>query len=110
MVMLSRNPSDQYVNDYHGHPNYLMVILALLGFLIVGLVAGPVGASHHTVVYLAFGTAAIKIGLVIMFFMHLYYEPKPLWLLPIVGFAVVFAFFFGVFPDIPMVPHKVETW
>lgn len=108
--MIDRNPENQFVNDYHGHPNYLMVLVALMFFLALSFVPDLLHITGALKILMIFGGAFVKIWLVILFFMHLYYEPKVVWLIPIVGFFVVFAFAFGVMPDITFVPLKVETW
>ncbi len=72
--------------------------LAALTLLEIGAVY--LGLQHHALVILIVGTALGKALLIALFFMHLKFENRLVWLLP--GIPVVFAVFFilMVFPDI----------
>lgn len=86
-------------SDYHGHPKYLFVLLALLAMMSVSLVIGELYSSAAAVTII-FAVAVWKTALVVRNFMHLKYEPLLIW----VGVAAVLfcliAFFFGVYPDV----------
>src|SRR5437764_14954315 len=83
----------------HAHPNYLAIWIALLALLGISLALGQL---HNVAVgnSLIFGIAAIKIALVMRYFMHLKFEPWLLAVLLIGAFLYVVAFFVGVVPDI----------
>lgn len=85
--------------DYHGHPNYLKVLIFLFGFFALSLVVGYFPLSLVTVIVI-FGTALYKATLVVKNFMHLKYEPVLIWIAVIAVFFCLIAFFFGVYPDI----------
>lgn len=93
-------------HDYHGHPNYgkilrnLMILFALS--LVVGYLFSPMIA-----VSLIFGAAIWKTSLVVNNFMHLKYEPVLIWVLIAAVLFILFAFFFGIYPDICAVRHEV---
>ncbi len=72
--------------------------LAGLTLLEIGTVY--LGLPHHALVILIVGTALGKALLIGLFFMHLKFENRLVWLLP--GIPVLFAIFFilMVFPDI----------
>lgn len=92
--------------DYHGHPNYLMVFIYLLVLLAISIVAGyllPIGPA----VAVIFVAAVIKAALVVANFMHLKYEPKMVWLGLGAFVFIVVALYLGVYPDIPIVDLEV---
>ena len=92
--------------DYHGHPSYANIFLWLMLFFGISLGVGYF-VSPGVAVFLIFLTAIIKAVLVVRNFMHLKFEP---WqVLVVVGavFFVLLAFFFGVFPDIPLIERAV---
>jgi len=95
----SNHPEVEYDNDYHGHPNYAMIFIALLVLLAISVVVGFMGEST-LVIMVVFGTAALKAYLVVTNFMHIRFEPKVVWILPIAGVLAVAFFYFGVLPDI----------
>lgn len=91
--------------DYHGHPNYTMVLITLLvlmGLSIVVDMALP--DSRVLALVLIFGLASAKAFLVMQNFMHLKYEPKIVDLFPYLSIACILIFFFGVAPDTIAVP------
>jgi lysylphosphatidylglycerol synthetase-like protein (DUF2156 family) len=106
-VLAEHNPEDAYKNDYHGHPNYIMVFIALVIALIVSMVPNFLGWKEIPSAFLifVFVVAAGKALLVAGNFMHIKYEPKMLW--GLVGFSLFCfaAFFFGVLPD---VNHRLD--
>lgn len=97
-------PDEQ--NDYHGHPNYLGVYLALLVFFGLSLAAGALGHSTLAVI-LIFGTAIVKAVLVVANFMHLKFEPKLALLLIAIVLFIILSFYFGVYPDVVPIEWNV---
>lgn len=97
-------PSEEH--DYHGHPKYGKIfinLLVLFGIsLIVGFLFSPVLG-----VTLIFATAVWKTALVMKNFMHLKYEPLLIWIAIAAVLFCLFAFFFGIYPDICAVRHEV---
>jgi len=87
--------------DYHGHPNYLMVLVWLMVLMALTIVVDLVfpADSRGLAVLLIFGMSTVKAYLVISNFMHLKYEPKLVDLFPYLSIACMLAFFFGVLPD-----------
>jgi len=95
-------------NDYHGHPNYFNIYIYLLIFFAISLVASYI-PNQLLMMLVVFGTALIKSVLVIGKFMHLKWEPVLLWISVGLVVFVLLAFFFGVFPDITMVPRDLAS-
>ncbi|HTB31567.1 MAG TPA: cytochrome C oxidase subunit IV family protein [Bacteroidia bacterium] len=92
--------------DYHGHPHYGRVLVSLLLLLGVSLTAGYV-FSPGIAIALIFATAAWKVTMVVRNFMHLKYEPLFIYIAIAAVFLIIYAFFFGVYPDITAVPLDV---
>lgn len=91
--------------DYHGHPNYLMVFIALTVLMIVSVFADKLpGGMGSLVVY---GIAVVKAYLVIANFMHLKYEPKLVDMFPYLSIACMIVLFFGVYPDSAMINNVI---
>ncbi|MEI6817751.1 MAG: cytochrome C oxidase subunit IV family protein [Bacteroidota bacterium] len=93
-------PSEKH--DYHGHPNYARVFFTLLALFSFSVLMGALHLPTIALIII-FGTAVWKTVLVMRNFMHLKYEP---FLILIAVVAVLFcllAFFWGVYPDVPMV-------
>lgn len=108
--------ADQYSNknvefpdpatDYHGHPKYGLVFLALLAFFGISLLLGYL-VSPALAVALIFILAVVKTALVMLNFMHLKFEPIFVWMAIGVVVLILFAFYFGVLPDVTTVPLEV---
>ncbi len=92
--------------DYHGHPHYGRVLGTLLLLLSVSLIAGYV-FSPGIAITLIFATAAWKVTMVMRNFMHLKYEPLFVFIAVAAVVLIIYAFFFGVYPDITAVPRDV---
>ena len=103
---MSTHQNHQAQQDYHGHPNYFAVWLALIVLFLISLVANELG-NRELAISLIFVLAIIKAAFVLGNFMHLRWEPKIV--LGILAFAVfcLFALYFGVMPDLLWVPMKV---
>ena len=94
--------------DYHGHPNYFRIYLYLMAFFVISLLAAYI-PNQMLMLLVIFGTALIKAVLVIGRFMHLSWEPLLLKIAAGVIIFILIAFFFGVFPDITLVPRDVAS-
>lgn len=93
--------------DYHGHPNYLMVFIALTVFMIISVFVDKLGLSGVTGSVLVYGIAVVKAYLVIANFMHLKYEPKLVDMFPYLSIACMVVLFFGVYPDSAMIHLEI---
>jgi len=101
-------------NDYHGHPNYLMVFFALVALFAISVIADTqmmrTALGSTTAVTIIFITAFIKFYLVVANFMHLKFEPTKFLWLPIFTMFAVFCFLALVYPDVPMVQAVITKW
>ncbi len=84
--------------DYHGHPNYLKIYLILLGLFVLSVLA----SFLHTpiLIFIAvFVISVIKGSMVLLYFMHLRWEPNLIWIM--LGLALLTLFFLivGLYPD-----------
>lgn len=93
-------------HDYHGHPHYGRVLFSLLLLLSVSLLVGYI-FSPTAAIFIIFATAAWKTTLVVRNFMHLKYEPFILLIVIASVILIIFAFFFGVYPDITAIPREI---
>ncbi len=93
-------------NDYHGHPDYFKIYIALLLFFAISLVAAYI-PNFMLMVSVVFISSAIKAFLVLNFFMHLKWEPIVLQILIYMALFTLAALIIGVYSDIPMVTHDV---
>lgn len=93
-------------HDYHGHPHYARILLSLLALLSLSLIVGYVFSPLWAIV-LIFATAVWKTALVMRNFMHLKYEPLLLFIVIATVLLIIFAFFFGVYPDITAITPEV---
>lgn len=92
-------------HDYHGHPNYEKILVQLFVLLGVSLAVGYFSSTLSIVII--FGTALWKAIMVVSNFMHLKYEPWLVGLIVAVTIFSIFAFFWGVMPDITLVTREV---
>jgi heme/copper-type cytochrome/quinol oxidase subunit 4 len=79
--------------DYHGHPQYGKVLIALLALLSLSLLAGYI-FSPGIAIALIFATATWKVAMVMRNFMHLKYEPLFVFIAVAAVMLIIFAFFF----------------
>ena len=98
--------SSNHAGDYHGHPNYFLVWVGLMGLFFASLVANEIG-NRSLAITLIFALAVVKAVMVLGNFMHLRWEPKILW--GILGFAFLCLVFlyYGVMTDILWVPLQI---
>jgi len=100
-VLISQDAEDAYKNDYHGHPNYLMVFVALMvGLVVLFIPAFAPGVLTPGFVIVALLVAVVQAVLVASSFMHVKYEPKLLVGLLGFGLFCFLALFFAVYPDV----------
>ena len=87
--------------DYHGHPNYLKIYLALLGLFALTVFASFI---HNTMIvfFVVFTISIIKGSMVLLYFMHLKWEPKLIWILLGLALLILLFLIVGLYPD--MVP------
>lgn len=93
--------------DYHGHPNYFRVLIYLLVLLGVSLAVFEFNLSPTLAISIVFAVAFWKIGMVMRNFMHLRFEPILIWVAVFAAVFILMAFFWGVFPDVPMVHREL---
>ena len=93
-------------HDYHGHPKYSKILLSLLALLSLSLVIGYV-VSPIAAIVIIFATAVWKTALVMRNFMHLKFEPLVVFIIIAAVLLIIFAFFFGVYPDEAPIPLDV---
>lgn len=97
------NKSTTTAPEYHGHPNYFLVFIALIVLFAVSLALGYL-PNHTLAIALIFVLAVAKTYLVAGFFMHLKYEPWFLVALPVLAVLLGIILFAFVYPDITIVP------
>ena len=93
-------------NDYHGHPNYFKVYLALLLLFGVSLIASYLD-NFLIMVLIVFIVSTIKAMLVLNYFMHLKWEPIPLQIIIYMALFALAALIIGVYFDVTAVPRDV---
>jgi cytochrome c oxidase subunit IV len=103
----SEHGSDQHSDIGHaGHIGLYFKILLVLLFLTVatvGIAQVDFGSANLVIAMLV---ASVKALLVAMFFMHLKYEDKIIWLYAVIPIILLLIMLIGVFIDSPM---RVET-
>lgn len=93
------------MSSHHEHPNYIMTWFVLV--VLLGASLAVASLSKTLAVILIFGVAILKAVIVAANFMHLRFEP--VWLSAAVVFSLCCLgfFWFGVAPDIVIVPQVV---
>jgi len=84
----------------HFEPRDYVKVWGVLVLLLVASVVGPMLEIPWLTLITAFGIAVVKTVMVAANFMHLRFEVRMIWFLLIMAFMAVFAFFFGMAPDI----------
>jgi caa(3)-type oxidase subunit IV len=97
---MTMNPSETTPSS-HSARQYYVIWAALLVLLGLSLAFGQIG-SVHVMTTLVFGVAAIKIALVMRYFMHMKLEPWLLAALMVGAFLCLVALFIGVSPDVSL--------
>lgn len=100
---------DPIEKDYHGHPNYFMVYVWLLILFAISLLVDFFD-NKTLAVFIIFATAFIKMMLVVANFMHLKYEPKTFWVIPIFGAICILSFILLVYPDVTIVERVITIY
>jgi len=88
--------------DYHGHPNYFKIYLTLLVLFVVTVLASLFD-NPMLVFIIVFTISIIKGSMVLMYFMHLKWEPKLVWLLLALALMTMTFLILGLYPDIVQV-------
>lgn len=89
--------------EHHEHPPvpYFLIFGTLVVFTGITIAASFVDLHSKALnVTLAFAIAAFKASLVMLFFMHLKYEKRPIVLIALAPFALVVVLITALFPDI----------
>jgi cytochrome c oxidase subunit 4 len=83
---------------------YYTVFVALIVLTVLTVTAGFLDLGPwHTLVGLAFG--AVKAGLVVLIFMHLWYSPRLLWIILAAGL-----FWFGIMVVLTLTDYLTRHW
>lgn len=98
--------TNEIKKDYHGHPNYFRIYIALVVILIVSVVLGEL-LSKELAVFTIFTLAAVKALMVLGQFMHLKWEPKFVWGIAVAGLVWASIFYVLVYPDIVPITLKL---
>ena len=93
--------------DYHGHPNYFRVLIYLLVLLGLSLAVFEFNLPANIAIAIVFAVSFWKIGLVMRNFMHLRFEHTLIWIAVFAAVFILLVFFWGLFPDIPMVHREL---
>lgn len=83
----------------HTHPSYIK-IWAILTFLLVLSILGPMMGIKAVTLIAAFGIAVVKAAMVGAYFMHLNIEKRYVWYMLFTALLFLGLFFFGVSPDV----------
>lgn len=79
---------------------YAVIFGWLVIFTVLELAAVGVGMPRSALVVTLIGTALGKAMLIALYFMHLKFESRWVWLLPGIPLFFIVLFVFGLFPDI----------
>ncbi len=86
--------------DHSTVKTYIIVFVWLVIFTAIELFSAGAGLSRHALVAIILATAVGKAILIALFFMHLKFENRLVWLLPGIPLFFIAAFVFGLCPDI----------
>jgi caa(3)-type oxidase subunit IV len=93
------NHSSSHQGAHHS-PSYYVKIWALLLFLLVVSILGPMLENKILTLITAFGIAVVKAAIVCAYFMHLNVEKKYIWYMLVAMLLMVGVFFAGTAVDI----------
>lgn len=93
------NHSSSHQGAHHS-PSYYVKIWALLLFLLVVSILGPMLENKILTLITAFGIAVVKAAIVCAYFMHLNVEKKYIWYMLVAMLLMVGLFFAGTAVDI----------
>jgi cytochrome c oxidase subunit 4 len=87
---------------HHEHPPVPYVAIAATLFVLTGVTIGVsfINLGKAGNVILAMAIAATKASLVMMFFMHLKYETKTMFIIALIPYVLAAILLFALFPDI----------
>ena len=85
--------------DYHGHANYLRVYIALLVLFAITVFASLIH-NPMIVFIVVFSISIIKGSMVLLYFMHLKWEPKLIWILLALALMTLAFLIIGLYPDV----------
>jgi caa(3)-type oxidase subunit IV len=88
------------MSDAHASPMGYVKIWAILLFLLVLSILGPMLGNPVLTMITAFGIAFVKALMVAAFFMHLNVEKKIVWYILSAMILMVTLFFFATAPDV----------
>ena len=86
-------------NDYHGHPNYLKIYFSLLALFAISVFASLLH-DPMIIFIVVFAVSIIKGSLVLLYFMHLKWEPLLIWILLGLALMALAFLIIGLYPDI----------
>ncbi len=85
----------------HATPKTYFIIFGWLGFLtLLEIGAVMLNLERSALVIFIIGTALGKATLIALYFMHLKFESRLTWLLPIIPVLLGVIFVLGLFPDL----------
>jgi cytochrome c oxidase subunit 4 len=85
--------------DYHGHPNYLRIYITLIVLFAITVFASLL--HNPLIIFLiVFVISVVKASMVLLYFMHLKWEPKLIWLLLGIALMTLTFLFIGLYPDV----------
>lgn len=79
---------------------YTVIFVWLVIFTVLELSAVGIGMPRRALIAMLIGTALGKAMLIALYFMHLKFENRWVWLLPALPLFFIAFFVFGLFPDI----------
>ena len=85
--------------DYHGHANYLKVYIALLVLFALTVFASFIH-NPMIVFIVVFAISIIKGSMVLLYFMHLKWEPRLIWILLGLALMTLAFLIIGLYPDV----------
>ena len=85
--------------DYHGHPNYFKIYIGLLVLFALTVFASFIG-NPMIVFIVVFSISIIKGSMVLLYFMHLKWEPKLIWILLALALMTLTFLIIGLYPDV----------
>ena len=85
-------------DDYHGHPNYLKIYIYLLVLFAITVFASLI-PNPMIVFIVVFSVSIIKASMVILYFMHLKWEPDIIWYMLLLALITLAFLLIGLYPD-----------
>lgn len=79
---------------------YLWVFGWLVAFTVLELWVASAGLRREVLITALLASTAGKAALIALYFMHLKFEGRLVWLLPVIPVCFIVLFVFGLFPDV----------